>query len=441
MRMTGLSLDTIPPIHIPFRFFNTAPWMGLAAALILLWEGGRVFDSQWNPELMGITHLLTLGFMAMVMLGAMFQLVPVISGEPIPGGGKVATLVHSLLLFGLLLLVAGFCWQDWNLFRWAIPLLLLAFSVFIAALASLLLRRIGGGDSIYSIRFAALSLVVTLALGMLRAAQYLGLATSFPLVNITNTHIAWGLGGWVLLLVMGVSYQVIPMFHVTPNFPTPLARAMPTAVFLSLLLLTVAQHPLLQALAMIIWCGAAFIYGLFCARLLNRRKRKIPDVTARFWHLALASLMAAALLQLGFYFGAHWVPGGVVFNKAPVAIGILMIYGFAVSVIMGMLQKIVPFLSFLHLQRRCMTSFELLKTLPHMGKIVPALRSRWQFRIHLAALMMVLVTAMAGAMAELAAVLMAVDFGWLGFTLASATQLYIKTSARIERDSISSASC
>jgi hypothetical protein len=88
-----------------------------------------------------------------------------------------------------------------------------------------------------------------------------------------------------------------------------------------------------------------------------------------------------------------------------------------------------------------MTSFELLKTLPHMGKIVPALRSRWQFRIHLAALMMVLVAAMAGAMAELAAVLMAVDFGWLGFTLASATQLYIKTSARIERDSISSASC
>ncbi|MBT4518891.1 MAG: hypothetical protein HOC23_02705 [Halieaceae bacterium] len=430
--MAGLSLDTIPPIHIPFRFFNTAPWMGLFASLILLWGGDRVFYSQWNPELLGITHLLTLGFMAMVMLGAMFQLVPVISGELIPGGGKVATCVHSMLLIGLLLLVAGFYWQEWSLFRWAIPLLLLAFLVFIAALASLLLRRIGGGDSIYSIRFAALSLVVTLALGILRAAQYMGLGLSLPLMNITDIHIAWGLGGWVLLLVMGASYQVIPMFHVTPNVPTPLARAMPSAVFLSLLLLTVAQHPLLQALAMIIWCSAAFIYGVFCVRLLNRRKRKIPDVTARFWHLALTCLMGTALLLLGLYFGGHLVPEGIISSKAPVVIGILMIYGFAISVIMGMLQKIVPFLSFLHLQRRCMTSFELLKTLPHMGEIVPAPRSRWQFRIHLAALLMVLATAMIGAMVEVAAILMAVDFGWLGFTLASATHLYIKTSARIE---------
>ena len=162
---------------------------------------------------------------------------------------------------------------------------------------------------------------------------------------------------------------------------------------------------------MIIWRGAVFIYGLFCMRLLNRRKRKIPDVTARFWYLALVSLMTVALLQLGFYFGAHWVLGGVDFNKTPVAIGILMTYCFAVSVIMGMLQKIVPFVSFLYLQRRRMMSFELLKTLPHMGKIVPTPRSRWQFRIHLAALMMALVTAMTGAMAELAVVLMTVDFG------------------------------
>ena len=36
MRMKGLTLETIPPIHIPFRFFNTAPWMGVLAALVLL---------------------------------------------------------------------------------------------------------------------------------------------------------------------------------------------------------------------------------------------------------------------------------------------------------------------------------------------------------------------------------------------------------------------
>ena len=35
MRMQGLSLETIPPIHIPFRFFHTAPWLGAAAGVAI----------------------------------------------------------------------------------------------------------------------------------------------------------------------------------------------------------------------------------------------------------------------------------------------------------------------------------------------------------------------------------------------------------------------
>jgi len=118
-------------------------------------------------------------------------------------------------------------------------------------------------------------------------------------------------------------------------------------------------------------------------------------------------------------------------QRAPVIIGILMIYGFASSVIMGMLQKIVPFLSYLHLQRRSMSSFELLKTLPHMGEIISEPRSRWQFRLHLTALLALLAAAMTGFFAEAAALLMAADFAWLGFTMASATRLYRKTAVRI----------
>ena len=142
---------------------------------------------------MGITHLLTLGFMTMVMLGAMFQLVPVISGRMIPGGTKVATLVHLLLLGGVLLLVAGFYWQAYWMFAWALPVLLATFITFLVALGSLLLQRIGGGDSIYCIRFAALSLLITVGLGALRSANYAGWPVPLTLANITNIHLAWGL--------------------------------------------------------------------------------------------------------------------------------------------------------------------------------------------------------------------------------------------------------
>jgi hypothetical protein len=431
MRMKGLTLETIPPIHLPFRFFNTAPWMGVLAALVLLPGGDRAFGTQWSPELLGITHLLTLGFMTMVMLGAMFQLVPVISGRMIPGGTIVATLVHLLLLAGVLLLVAGFYWQAYWLFAWALPVLLAAFITFLVALGSLLLRQIGGGDSIYCIRFAALSLLIAVGLGVLRSANYAGLPVPLTLVNIANIHLAWGLVGWVLLLVMGVSYQVIPMFHVTPSYPMPLARVLPAVVFLSLLLLTLVDNTVVQALVVVALCTVALIYASYTIGLLNHRKRKIPDITVRFWRLSLTCLIVSALLLAGFYFTGHLFLSPELQQRAPVIIGIFMIYGFAGSVIMGMLQKIVPFLSYLHLQRRCMSSFELLKTLPHMGEIISEPRSRWQFRLHLSALLVLLAAAMTSIFTVAAALLMAADFAWLGFTLASATRLYRNTTARI----------
>jgi len=431
MRMKGLSLETIPPIHIPFRFFNTAPWMGVLAALVLLLGADTVFSSRWNPELLAFTHLLTLGFMSMVMLGAMFQLVPVLSGEVVPGGAGVATAVHSFLCAGVLCLVAGFYWQAYGLFYWAVPLLLLAFSVFLLALGSLLGRRIGGGDSIYAIRFAAASLMISIALGLLRAAAYAGILEINVLANVTNIHIAWGLGGWLLLLVMGASYQVIPMFHVTPNYPARLARAWPTLVFLSIVLLTFVPNSVVQAGAVLMLCLAVMTYSLFSIHLLRRRKRKVPDITARFWHLALACLILAACSLVLFYFAGHKLLSRELSEKVYIAVGVIMIYGFAVSVIMGMLQKIVPFLSYLHLQRSCMSNFELLKTLPHMGEFVPPGFPRWQFRIHVVALALLLAGVFTGQLVALSAVLLAVDFSWLGYTLARATRLYMTNARRV----------
>jgi len=181
-----------------------------------------------------------------------------------------------------------------------------------------------------------------------------------------------------------------------------------------------SDQPALQALAIICLSIVAAIYAVFTNHLLNKRKRKVADITARFWRLSLSNLVLAAVFS--------------VINlsyQVPVAIGVLMIYGFAISVIMGMLQKIVPFLSYLHLQRRCIGNFELLKTLPHMGNFIPASRSRWQFRLHAAALLALLLTTTTSSFATPAAIVMAVDFTWLGFTLTSAACLYRKTALRI----------
>ncbi|MEW8431864.1 MAG: hypothetical protein G8D61_19225, partial [gamma proteobacterium symbiont of Ctena orbiculata] len=82
MKTTGLSLEQAPPITIPFKFFLTASLFVLAVGLVLAVGADKVFLTRWSPLALGITHLVTLGFLAQVMTGAMIQLQPVLAGSP-----------------------------------------------------------------------------------------------------------------------------------------------------------------------------------------------------------------------------------------------------------------------------------------------------------------------------------------------------------------------
>ena len=74
MNTAGLSLEQAPPFSVPLRFFLTAPWFLVLAAALILWEGPGIFASRWLPATLALTHLLVLGFMAQVMLGALLQI-------------------------------------------------------------------------------------------------------------------------------------------------------------------------------------------------------------------------------------------------------------------------------------------------------------------------------------------------------------------------------
>ena len=49
--------------------------------------------------------------------------------------------------------------------------------------------------------------------------------------KLAAAHVSLMLGGWVLLLIVGVSYQVVPMFQLTPNYPKWLTATLAPAIF------------------------------------------------------------------------------------------------------------------------------------------------------------------------------------------------------------------
>ena len=103
MQPSGLNFQQAPPISVPLRFFLSAPLFALLSSIVLLWSGEDLMASRWSPATLAAVHLLTLGYMAMVMAGAMIQMLPVLAGTPVPRPRLFAGIVHVALVLGVLL--------------------------------------------------------------------------------------------------------------------------------------------------------------------------------------------------------------------------------------------------------------------------------------------------------------------------------------------------
>ena len=227
-----LSFEQGPPLSGPLRFFLTAPLFLALAALLLLWQAEAGLASRWAPATLALTHLLTLGMLAMAMVGALLQILPVVAGVEVARPRLTATVVHLCLAAGTLLLAAGFVSGQALLFQLALPLLLAGFGWLLAAVLLGMLRAqpAGAAATVTAIRLALVSLLLTAGLGAALASVF-AWGVALPVMLLTDLHAAWGLLGWVGLLVIGVAYQVIPMFQVTPQYPRRVTAWLAWAAF------------------------------------------------------------------------------------------------------------------------------------------------------------------------------------------------------------------
>ena len=425
MKIASLSTEQAPPISVPLRFFTVAPAFLVLAALLLAMAGGNPFAETRSPAQIAATHHITLGFMAMVMMGAIQQLLPLGIGSQMPASRRVAWFTFLPLIAGTLLLSAGFMLGRPALLNLAWPLLGLAFLVFIAASLTSLARATAKNATKTALLLSILSLAGAVTFGMLLARGY---ATGLPLpyAKLATAHITLALGGWVLLLIVGVSYQVVPMFQLTPNYPKWMAAGLAPAIFAALLLnlaLLVPESvsPWAGFIAESIFWLLAGCFAVVTLQLQNQRRRRVPDAPLSFFRLGMLSLLLAALFSLA----ALLVPTAGDYLRTLSILAFLL--GFALSLIQGMLYKIVPFLVWFHLFRGGVKT-----GVPNMKAIIP---EPWMWRhlwLHSGTLLAALLAPWWVAAAWLVMLGLLLEGILLGYAVFTGIKVYRRVLNRIE---------
>ncbi|MBE9560342.1 MAG: hypothetical protein IMF15_06100 [Proteobacteria bacterium] len=431
-----LSLQQSPPFSVPARFLVSAPLFGLLAALVLLWHGPEIITHRWTPEILAVIHFLTLGFLAMSMLGAMMQLIPVLMGIIIPQPVLFSSVIHTPLFLGTLSLGMAWLLQIDQLFIVASALLGFSFYIFIAVAIERLLRSANRHATRSMMLMALLALLITVSLGIYLALGYGGQTETFS-HSLTDFHLSWGLLGWVLILIIAVAYQVIPMFQITSEYPAMHRRWIGWIILIAVSGLSVeaimsmdAIRPLagmiepstITAISSAILACCLLIFATTTLWILHKRLRQLPDTTMKFWQLAMSSLILMTSL---------WALSTLFDKELPVfLLPVLMIHGFAMTTINGMMYKILPFIIWLHLSvqnknLRTMDRRESQVKVPHIRKIIPEAAGLWQFRFHLLSLiLLVLATVFPTWFYYPAALLLACAQAFLLFNLLKAVYLY-----------------
>jgi hypothetical protein len=339
---SGLSLEQSPPLSVPLLFFFTAPLALVAAGLLLTTQGWPMLASRSLPGTAAATHLGTLGFLTMVMFGALYQMIPVVAGVPVPAI-RLGHLVHVFFTVGLGLLFQGvtkvrpaLLWMAWGA-------LLVATLLFVIPAALALARAPTRTDTVHGMRLSLLGLMAAAGLGLWLVASYALDSGSSARVWLMPIHVTFGLVLWVGGLLVSVSWTILPMFYLVPGLYPEVTRRTLWA-----LALTGITVPVMIGFDLPGWELAAapgvvaiwFVHPLAAFIVLAQRKRGRPDPSLWFWRagLVLAPLVLIAAIA------AVWFSD----PRLPVLFGWLAIWGWAGILVHGMLTRILPFLVWFH---------------------------------------------------------------------------------------------
>jgi len=210
------------------------------------------------------------------------------------------------------------------------------------------------------------------------------------------------------------------MFYVTPAYPKTMSNYLPMALFLVLFLSSVVGFflPFIWIVGQVVVIGLLVSYALLTLKRLTQRKRPLTDATVWFWRMGLSSLLLSLLSILL----QHFV---VLSTLQPLSY--IFFTSFALSIVFAMFYKIVPFLTWFHLNSQGYF------TAPMMHEVIHPKTAKKHLYIHLTTVITFIVSLFFAPFILLAALLTMLSFGWMAWQIVHAWKLYTHTQKNGEK--------
>jgi hypothetical protein len=351
--MIGVSLS-----RWTMSYFAAALVSLLAAEIMMAASCGFPAAAMAAPETLILVHVVVIGWLSLLMCGALLQFVPVLVAHPLYSNALALPALVSLVA-GLAALIAGFLQLDGRIdpgipfFPSAAVLLVSGFALIVWNLARTMMAAQTIPLPAQFVGVGLVSVALTVMLGAIFSLVLGGAVNYAPFASLIASglpvHAVAGLGGWLTFTAMGVSYRLLAMFMLAPELERTGTRA---AFFLgtaglavavvggALAILSEGNPPLVLLAAFATGLLALVFYGRDILHLYRARKRRTIELNSRISAVALVCLGASValillLLALG-RLDEHI--GAVIF---------LIVFGWLSGLGLAQLYKIVAFLTWL----------------------------------------------------------------------------------------------
>jgi hypothetical protein len=299
LRPLRLSLGNAPPLDVPARFIALGGVsMAAGCVLIAVWAERVVAPGGWaTPQALAVTHVLALGFVTAVMSGVLYQMLPVVLGaRPAPARG--ARLVWWCFLVSIVIFTTTLAGGRDDL----APIGGIALTVAILGItvhAGWVMRR--------ATRWNIVGLYLVMALGCLDAIAVMGAILAVSLrtgmledpLALLAPKILLAVGGWLGLVLVGVSYQLVPRFNVSSvraRWARPVLGLLVGGLILGVIAVTVHVAPPLRVTALVPYVAGAGLYLHDVIRLTSARGGPASSGITPVGQVAAAAVFVVAAL-------------------------------------------------------------------------------------------------------------------------------------------------